>query len=117
MLMIGVTPLPALMNSSAGGGGSSSKNVPSTPPRRTTVPARARRSRNGDTRPPSSSLGVIAMRPSRLAGSDVSEYARQWCTPSTATPSRTYWPGLCPGHSQPGLITTVDARVVSGSTR
>ncbi len=41
MLMIGVIPLPALMNSSfAGGKGSGSTNVPSTPPSLTIVPGR-----------------------------------------------------------------------------
>ena len=33
---------------------------------------------------------------SRLRGE---EYARQWKTPSTTTPTRVYCPGLCPGHS------------------
>ena len=38
MLMIGVMPLPALMNSSFSGSGSGSTKSPSTPPRRTIVP-------------------------------------------------------------------------------
>ena len=42
MLMIGVMPLPALMNSSLSGSGSGSTNVPSTPPSRTIVPGLAR---------------------------------------------------------------------------
>ena len=40
MLMIGVMPLPALMNSSLSGGGSGSTNAPSTPPSETIVPGR-----------------------------------------------------------------------------
>ena len=73
MLMIGVMPLPALMNSSRSGSGSGSTNVPSTPPRRTIAPGRTRENRNGETLPPSTSLGVIAMQPSRRPGSEVSE--------------------------------------------
>ena len=38
MLMIGVMPLPALMNSSFSGSGSGRTKSPSTPPRRTIVP-------------------------------------------------------------------------------
>ena len=38
MLMIGVTPLPALMNSGLSGRGSGSVKSPSTPPRRMIVP-------------------------------------------------------------------------------
>ena len=45
MLMIGVMPLPALMNSSLSGSGSGSTNSPSTPPRETIVPGRPRRTR------------------------------------------------------------------------
>ena len=73
MLMIGVIPLPALMNSGLRGAGSGSTNVPSTPPRRTTVPGRARSSRKDETVPPSTSLGVTVMRPSQISGSEVSE--------------------------------------------
>ncbi len=51
MLMIGVMPLPALMNSSLRGNGSGSTNVPSTPPRRTIVPGRTRWHRKGETVP------------------------------------------------------------------
>ena len=68
------------------------------------------------TVPLSSSFGVIEMQPSGRPGSDVSEYARQWCTPFTRKPMRTYWPGSWPSHSQPGLITIVTASAVSGST-
>ncbi len=41
MLMIGVIPLPAEMNSSLSGSSSGSVNSPSTPPRRTMSPGRA----------------------------------------------------------------------------
>jgi speckle-type POZ protein len=41
MLMIGVTPLPALMKRSLGGVGSGRTKSPSTPPRRMTAPGRA----------------------------------------------------------------------------
>ena len=73
MLMIGVTPLPALMNSSERGNGSGSVKAPSTPPRRTIVPGRAWRTRYGDTLPVGTSFGVIEMQPSVRPGSDVSE--------------------------------------------
>ena len=42
MLMIGVTPLPALTNNSRAGSGEGSTKVPSTPPRRTIAPGRTR---------------------------------------------------------------------------
>ena len=45
MLMIGVIPLPALMNSSFSGSGSGSTNSPSTPPSETMLPGRPRRTR------------------------------------------------------------------------
>ena len=73
MLMIGVMPLPALMNSRRCGSGSGSTNVPSTPPRRTIAPGRTPSNRNGETLPPSTSFGVIEMQPSSRRGSDVSE--------------------------------------------
>ena len=94
MLMIGVMPLPALINSSRAGGGSGSTKVPSTPPRRTIAPGRTPLAqRNGETLPPVTSFGVIEMQPSARRGSEVSEYARQWWIPSTSTPRRRYWPG------------------------
>ena len=73
MLMIGVTPLPALTNSSRAGSGEGSTKVPSTPPRRTIAPGARDAKRKGDTLPPGSSFGVIAMRPSWRCGSEVSE--------------------------------------------
>ncbi len=45
MLIIGVTPLPALTNSSRSGSGEGSTKVPSTPPRRTIAPGRTWRKR------------------------------------------------------------------------
>ena len=117
MLMIGVIPLPALTNSSRSGTSSGSTKVPSTPPRRTIVPGWASRTRYGVTAPVSSSLGVMLMKPSGRPGSEVIEYARQWCLPSTWKPTRRYWPGLWPSHSQPGLMTTVTASAVSRSIR
>ena len=73
MLMIGVMPLPALMNSRRRGGGSGSTKEPSTPPSRTSIPRRALVNMNGETLPDSTSLGVIAMHPSARRGSEVSE--------------------------------------------
>ncbi len=73
MLMIGVMPLPALMNSSRSGSGSGSTNSPSTPPSETIVPVRPRRTRYGETLPSSTFLTVMEMRPSLRSGSDVSE--------------------------------------------
>ena len=56
MLMIGVIPLPALMNRSFSGGGSGSTKSPSTPPSETIVPGRPRRTRYGETLPSSTLL-------------------------------------------------------------
>ena len=61
MLMIGVTPLPAEMNSNRSGGSSGSTKSPSTPPRRTMSPGRASLVKYGETTPSSTRLGVIAM--------------------------------------------------------
>ena len=99
MLMIGVMPLPALRNSALSGAGSGRTKLPSTPPRRTTSPGLACLTRYGETFPASTSLGVMLISPSGRPGSEVSEYARQWKTPFTTTPTRVYCPGLCPGHS------------------
>src|ERR1039458_2179986 len=38
----------------------------------------------------STSFGVMLMQPSGRPGSEVIEYARQWCTPSTTMPTRRY---------------------------
>ena len=94
MLMIGVTPLPALMNSSLGGSGSASTNSPSIFDRDTIVPGLAPPTRYGETLPSSTRLGVMLISPSSRYGSDVSEYARQCRTPSMSIPIRTYCPGL-----------------------
>ena len=73
MLMIGVIPLPALMNSSFSGSCSGSTKSPSTPPSRITVPGCAWRTRCGVTFPASTSFGVMLMQPSSRPGADVSE--------------------------------------------
>ena len=73
MLMIGVTPLPALMKSRRSGSGSGSLKVPSTSLRRTIVPGCAWRTSQGVTTPSSTSLGVMLMSPSGRPGSEVSE--------------------------------------------
>ena len=110
-------PLPALTNSSRAGTSSGSTNVPSTPPSRTIIPGFASRTTYGVTAPVSSNLGVMLISPSGRSGSEVIEYARQWCLPSTWKPTRRYWPGRCPSHSQPGFMTTVTASAVSRSIR
>ena len=81
------------------------------------MPCCAPRTRKGDTLPSGTSFGVMLMQPSGRPGSDVSEYARQWWTPSTTMPTRRYCPGWCPGHSHPGRMTTVTASGVSRSMR
>ena len=73
MLMIGVMPLPALMNSSLSGSGSGSRNSPSTPPSETIVPGPAAATRYGETLPSSTFLTVMLISPSSRAGSEVSE--------------------------------------------
>ncbi len=78
MLITGVMPLPALMNSSLGGSGSGRVKTPSISPSRTKSPGWIRCTRYGDTTPPSTFLGVTLISPSSGTGSDVSEYARQW---------------------------------------
>ena len=78
MLMIGVMPLPALMNSILAGSGSGSVKTPSTSPSRTSSPGWIFSTRYGDTTPLSTFFGVTLIRPSSGCGSEVSEYARQW---------------------------------------
>ena len=73
MLMIGVIPLPALMNNSFSGRGSGSVKSPSTPPSPTMTPVRLSRTRYGDTFPSSTFLIVTEMQPSSRSGSEVSE--------------------------------------------
>ena len=67
MVMIGVMPLPALMNSSFAGSGSGRVKAPSTPPSRTMTPGRATRTRYGETLPDSTSFGVMLIKPSTSA--------------------------------------------------
>ncbi len=64
MLMIGVTPLPALMNSSLSGGGSDSTKSPSILLSETIVPGLASLTRYGETLPSSTFLGVMLISPS-----------------------------------------------------
>ena len=73
MLMIGVMPLPALMNRIFSGTGSGSRKSPSTPPRPTIAPCGPLRTRYGETTPSSTFLTVIEMQPSSRLGSEVSE--------------------------------------------
>ena len=68
MLMIGVMPLPALMNSSLADSGSGSVKAPSTPPSRTITPGLAVRTKYGETLPDSTSFGVMLMKPSGRPG-------------------------------------------------
>ena len=70
---IGVTPLPALMNSARSGSGSGSRNSPSTSPRNTIAPGSTRRVNHGDISPASTCLTVIDTSPPGWSGSDVSE--------------------------------------------
>ena len=94
MLMIGVTPLPALMNSSFSGGGSGSTNSPSMLLSETIVPGLALRYEIRRDHALVDSLGGDADQPVLAIGSEVSEYARQWRTPLMSIPIRTYCPGL-----------------------
>ena len=73
MLMIGVMPLPALMNSILAGSGSGSVNWPSTSPRRTSSPGWILSTRYGETTPLSTFLGVTLTSPSSGCGSEVNE--------------------------------------------
>jgi len=64
MPMIGVMPLPAVMNRSFPGVSSGSTKSPSTPPSETIVPGLVLRTRNGDTCPSSTFLTVTLISPS-----------------------------------------------------
>ncbi len=72
---------------------------------------------NGVTLPSSTSFGVIEMKPSGRSGSEVSEYARQWRTPSTSKPTRTYCPGRWPDQRCPGRTSRVAALPASRAIR
>ena len=106
MLMIGVIPLPALMNSSRRGSGSGSTKVPSTPPSRTIVPGFTRLKRNGETLPDSTSFGVIAMHPSRAPGIRRQRVGAPVMHAIDLDTQAQILPGTVAGHSQPGLIST-----------
>ena len=71
--MIGVIPLPALMNSSFSGSSEGSTKSPSTPPSETIAPTRPCLTRYGETTPSSTCLTVIEIVPSARPGSEVSE--------------------------------------------
>ena len=64
MLMIGVIPLPALMNSSFSGDSSGRTNSPSILPSETIVPGIGLLTRNGETLPSSTFFGVMLISPS-----------------------------------------------------
>ena len=64
MLMIGVTPLPALMNRSRAGGGSDRTKSPSIFDSETIVPGLASLTRYGETLPSSTLFGVMLISPS-----------------------------------------------------
>ena len=71
--MTGVTPLPAVTNSSGCSTPPGARTRPVGGASRTTMPRRAWLTRCSDTSPPAMRLTVMAMRPSRRPGSDVSE--------------------------------------------
>ena len=73
MLMMGVMPLPALMNRIFSGTGSGSRKSPSTPPSPTRLPMGPLGHQDGETLPSSTRLTVIEMQPSSRLGSEVSE--------------------------------------------
>ena len=62
--MIGVMPLPAVMNKSFSGVSSGSTKSPSTPPSETIVPGFAWWTKNGETCPSSTFLTVTLISPS-----------------------------------------------------
>ena len=90
MLMIGVMPLPALMNSIFDGSGSGSVKTPSISPSRTISPGRIFSHQVRRHHAAVDLLGRHADQAVLRPGSEVSEYARQWNTPSMTTPRRTY---------------------------
>ena len=114
---IGVTPLPAEMNSIRFGSGSGSMNSPSISPRKTLRPGRTSRVKTGDMRPPSVCLTVMLTTPSAWSGSDVIVYARQCRMPLISMPMRRYWPGTCGFHAKSGFTTMVAAPSASLWTR
>jgi len=96
MLITGVTPLPAVRNSSFGGTGRGSTNQPSGWVSRRSTPGAILPTRCGETAPSGTALTVIVMQPSPRSGADESEYERQSRTPSTSTPTPT--PTYCPAR-------------------
>ena len=113
MLMIGVIPLPALMNSSFSGSGVGQHEV--------ALDAAEADDRPGLRLPDEVGRDLALVDQLRRdadaavgrPGSEVSEYARQWKMPSTTTPTRRYCPGSWPSHSCPGRMKIVTASPVS----
>ena len=93
MPMIGVIPLPALMNNSAGGGGSGSAKSPFGAANLMTVPGSTPLTRWVDRKPSGVALTVIEICSPSCSGTDVNEYDRQCHRPLTRRPIPTYWPG------------------------
>ncbi len=106
MAITGVIPLLTVMNRSFPGTGDGSVKSPSAGARRTIVPGRISLTRCAETKPSRAALTVMVIRPSRRGGDD-RENVRQCRTPPTSTPTLIHWPGRCPGHVRPGLITRV----------
>jgi hypothetical protein len=105
----GVTPEPAVRNSTDAGAGSGITKLPCGACRRTIVPAAMPSTRCVDRKPSGMAFTVMAMLRSPLpnvaagaapdrevvsyTGLDVSEYDRHRHRPSTSTPMPMYWPG------------------------
>lgn len=71
--MIGVMPLPAVMNSSDSGGGSGKVNSPCGAANRMMVPGSTPSTRCVDRKPSGVALTVIEISPSACSGTEVSE--------------------------------------------
>jgi hypothetical protein len=122
MPITGVMPLPAVRNRTLAGLSGGRVKSPAAWSSMIIVPGVAWCTRCWLTLPSGMALTVIEMRMFRAEVweawelREVSEYARQLRTPSTSTPMRTYWPGLCPSQPRPGLMTKVTASRVSERT-
>lgn len=91
--MIGVMPLPAVMNSSDSGGGSGSVNSPCGAASRMIVPGSTPSTRWVDRNPSGVAFTVIEISSRSGSGTEVNEYDRQCHRPSTLNSIPTYWPG------------------------
>ena len=115
--MIGVIPLPAVRKRIFFGGGSGSTKSPCGGASRTMVPGATPRTRCWERKPSGCALMVTERWPASRLGGEVREYDRQWKRPSTCTAMPTYWPGWwSKDQPQPGLMTSVAASSVSGTT-